>query len=66
MEQELENIVKIATAEARVQRSVWVIAGLCVATSIIVSIRLIRAHLRNFTKPATQSKVRSIQGGFFV
>nr|CCA26661.1 conserved hypothetical protein [Albugo laibachii Nc14] len=60
MEQELENIVKIATAEARVQRSVWVIAGLCVATSIIVSVRLIRAHLRNFTKPATQSKIVGI------
>jgi hypothetical protein len=49
-------------AEAYVQYVIWVVAGVFVGVAVVASIRLIRGHLNNFTKPIVQSKVSWLHG----
>ena len=49
----------LAAPEAEVQRVVWAVAGVFVATAVLSSALLIRGHLRHFTQPTVQSKVRA-------
>ncbi|TMW62829.1 hypothetical protein Poli38472_005447 [Pythium oligandrum] len=51
---------EIAMAEARVQKIMWAVAGVCVAVAVVASIKLIRGHLHNFTHPIVQSKIVGI------
>ncbi|KDO30385.1 hypothetical protein SPRG_05096 [Saprolegnia parasitica CBS 223.65] len=46
--------------EARVQWIVWFVSGLFVLLAIFTSMRLIRNHLRHFTKPLIQRKIIGI------
>lgn len=53
-----EQQAELESAEAQVQRAVWAVAGLFVAASVVASVTLIRGHLRHFSQPIVQSKVR--------
>ena len=44
--------------DTRVHQIAWILAGVCVAVAVIVSVHLIRGHLRHFTVAREQSKAR--------
>lgn len=56
----VQIIDNYADAEALAQYIIWVVAGLFVAAAVIASIKLIRGHIANFTKPIVQSKIVGI------
>ncbi|KAJ0410440.1 hypothetical protein P43SY_002772 [Pythium insidiosum] len=47
---------EVQDAEANMQYVAWIAAGVCVAVAVVASMKLIRGHIRHFTKPIVQSK----------